>query len=135
MLFAQAQQLPDPNSFASIGWLFVGLGALALLLNQGADFLARFKAKEPTPPLHEQYATKDELDEVKKQVGELDEKIDSQFEKLRNERRVSVAELHKRIESVSTGVHDRVTELLKSFSELKGTVQQALKETRHPFGK
>lgn len=135
MLAQAVQQLPDPNSFASIGWLLVGLGALALLLNQGADFLNRFRAKEPTPPLHEQYATKDELDEVKRQVGELDEKIDSQFEKLRNERRVSVAELHKRIEGVSGGMHERVTELLKSFSELKGTVQQALKETRHPFGK
>jgi len=135
MLFAEAQQLPDPNSFASIGWLLVGLGAIALLLNQGADFLARFKAKEPTPPLHEQYATKQELAAVESKVDDIDGKIDRRFEELRKERSVSVAQLHKRIEETTSGIQARVSDLMGSFRELKGAVQTALKDTHNPFGK
>lgn len=132
---AASTSLPDPNGYAAIGWVVVIIGGIFVILNSGADFINRFKAKEPTPPLHEQFATKDELDEVKEEVRGLDRKIDDRFDQLRLERSKSVAELHKRIEAISAGLNDRVTELLGGFRELRGRVEQALKETKSPFGK
>lgn len=136
--------LPDPNNYASFGWVAVVIGCIFVVLNQGGDFINRFRAKDPIPPLHEQYATKAELEDVKEQVRDIDRKIDSQFEKLREERRISVAALHQRIEKVidairqeiredNTGIHQKINGLVESFSEWKGRVRGELSDTNDPF--
>jgi hypothetical protein len=37
-----------PDSGPGLGWLLVGLGALFAILNQGAEFFARFRKPAPT---------------------------------------------------------------------------------------
>lgn len=145
-LLAEAAQLPDANNYAALGWVAVIIGAIFFILNQGGEFINRFRAKEPTPPLHEQYATKAELEEVKDQVRDLDKKIDSQFDKLREERRTSVAALHGRIEKVITeirleirednsGIHEKINKLVEGFSQWKGRVEAELKDSNSPFAR
>lgn len=61
-----AQTPPPPDSYAGIGWLVVGLGALALALNQLDEFAQRRKerpsATEVQQHAAERYATLASLD-------------------------------------------------------------------------
>ncbi len=43
---AQAASLPEPSHYATLGWLLVSLGGLAVVLNQGYGFLVRVTGKE-----------------------------------------------------------------------------------------
>lgn len=78
-LLAQASDLPDPKSAAAIGWLFVTLGGACLALNQIASFYFTLKPRK-TPPDHEVYATKAELETARKEHQESDERIEKRFE-------------------------------------------------------
>jgi len=77
-----------------------------------------------------QFATKEELGALQERVQHVEQRIDVQFERLREERRSSVAQLHKRIEETTGGVNERVTELLAAFSKLQGTCEAHLKNPK-----
>lgn len=44
-----AETLPDPNGYAALGWLIVGLAALIAIINQGWDFVAKVSGKDKNP--------------------------------------------------------------------------------------
>lgn len=120
MMFAQT--LPDPNQFSSIGWILVGLAALALCANQVHDFVQRWRgtdntrqispqplAVEITKQLHEQFAGKQEFENLKKHTtdrhGQLFASIDrveregrrelnDRFKELNEERRLTLDKLN-----------------------------------------
>ena len=45
-----ADTLPDPNSYAAIGWVLVILAAITYGLNQGWELVNRFRGAAPEPP-------------------------------------------------------------------------------------
>lgn len=97
-VLAEVPSLPAPDSFQSIGWLLVCLGALVAIANQALKLIDRNK---PTPPLHQEYATKAELkaaeDRMARQVSLLTETL--QASSARTEQ--MVVRIHERIEGLS----------------------------------
>lgn len=56
----EAKDLPDPDSWITMGWLVVGIFGIVGLANQGLQLWEKLFPKE-RPPAHEKYATKEEL--------------------------------------------------------------------------
>ena len=111
MFFADAtQSLPDPNSFASIGWLFVCIGALALILNQGADFINRFRTKEPTPPLHKEYATKVEHEGLRSEFADFRDEVRVSFDEAAGTSRQSREKIYNELKSLGVMLASNTTE-------------------------
>lgn len=84
-----AETLPDPTAFSSIGWILVGLGALALTLNQLFDFFAKFKEKPPSPPLHKEYATIAELKALEEAHTDFRDEVRVSFDEAAQQSRTS----------------------------------------------
>lgn len=74
-----AVELPDPKSAEAIGWLFVTVGGACLALNQIASFYFTIKPRK-SPPDHEVYATKAELETARQEHQESDARIEKRFE-------------------------------------------------------
>ena len=106
---APASQLPDPKSYEAIGWLVLGLAALAVALNQG---FALWKNMRPKP-------------ERGGNVGraELAEKIDGVEEKLNAAKK----DLQNQITEARTYAHDKIHDLSGDFGGFKG-MQEARSE-------
>lgn len=107
-----------------VQWL-LGASASLFLLNQAITFWKEHMREQPAPA--DTYATK-------KEHEELAAEVEAKFITLATDRRRNVFELHGKIDALARevkgdmgGVHDRITELLAAFSELKGAVQQKLK--------
>jgi hypothetical protein len=129
MLFAQ---LPSELSSPLVSWLLGGSAAL-FLLNQALTFWKDHMREQPAA--RDTYATKEDHEAL---IAE----VDARFEKLNEDRRRNVTELHGKIDDMRRevksdvhGVHDRITALLASFSEVKGAVTNHLKNSIPPFGK
>ena len=60
VLLLAAVELPDPNSYASMGWIIAGIFGIVGLANQGIALWDRMFPRK-TPPDHEVYASKAEL--------------------------------------------------------------------------
>lgn len=67
--------MPDPNSYAAIGWIIVGLAALVTIINQVLRLVDRLRPEKPQPPLERQFADRAlievELQKNSVQHGEL----------------------------------------------------------------
>ena len=79
VLLLAAVELPDPNSYASMGWIIAGIFGIVGLANQGMVLWDRLFPKA-TPPAHEMYATKAELAKAKVEHEESDKRIERRFE-------------------------------------------------------
>ena len=73
--------LPDPNSFASIGWIVVTIGAVLAIVYYA---VAIWTMTRPQPPLHDQ------------------------FEQIRTEARDGRAKLHKHLESAQAHIEKTI---------------------------
>lgn len=148
ILFAQAAP-PGTENFLAIAFYLVGGFTAVVMLVKSLRKAEAVETEIGGQPIKvkfaAQFATKEELAALENRVERVEAKIDLQFEKLREDRRASVAALHKRIEETTTdirreiktdtaGLHSRVTEVLAAFSRLQGAVQTAMKNTGHPFG-
>ena len=105
LLLAQASAtagLPDPKSYAAVGWIVLTLAALAVSFNQG---FALWKNLRPKP-------------ERGGNVGraELDEKIESVEEKVN----VIKKDLQNQITEARTYAHDKIHDLTGEFSGFRG---------------
>ena len=94
--------LPDPKSFAAVGWLVLSLAALAVALNQG---FALWKNVRPRP-------------ERGGNVGraELEEKIETVEEKLNAAKK----DLQNQITEARTYAHDKIHDLTGDFAGFRG---------------
>ncbi len=94
--------LPDPKSFAAVGWLVLSLAALAVALNQGFSL---WKNMRPKP-------------ERGGNVGraELDEKIVAAEEKLHAIQK----DLQNQITEARTYAHDKIHDLTGDFAGFRG---------------
>lgn len=118
-----AETLPDPNHFASIGWVCVAAVAIIIGLRQGMKFVHELKDK-PAPgdvrfEAIGKFATKEELfalsannDNVHKDIFHrlggsergLNQRLDEKFKAAHDERRADIGTLHKEINSVGLKV-------------------------------
>ncbi len=122
--------LPDPDSFASVGWLVLSLAALAVALNQGFSLWKNFR---PRP-------------ERGGNVGraELEEKIETVRKDLQNQLTEARTYAHDKIhdltgelagfrgmhEARSEGVQNRINALMELVYHMRGQFDQVLAEQR-----
>ncbi len=112
--------LPDPNHFASIGWVIMSLAALALMANQISDFFDRrsgaknkrevsFEFEAVSKEEHTQQVRKNEIEH--KQILDAIEREKEANQRHASERsRTLFVEIHKvRDETVKT-INDRCGE-------------------------
>ena len=99
---AAADDLPDPKSYAAVGWIVLSLAALAVSLNQG---FALWKNVRPRP-------------ERGGNVGraELQEKIETVEEKLNAAKK----DLQNQITEARTYAHDKIHDLTGDFAGFRG---------------
>lgn len=101
-----AQTLPDPNSSQAVGWFVLTFGGILGIVVLGATLIRFFR---PTPPIHQHYATKDELRALEERFTdahrELGEKIDAHAEKYE----ANVVRIHERLDKQM----DRIVEVIK----------------------
>ena len=125
-----ASLLPDPESFASVGWLVLSLAALAVALNQG---FALWKNVRPRP-------------ERGGSVGraEVEEKIEAIRKDLQNQITEARTYAHDKIhdltgefsgfrglhEARSEGVQNRINALMELVYHMRGQFDQVLAEQR-----
>ena len=97
-----AGDLPDPKSYAAVGWIVLSLAALAVSFNQG---FALWKNVRPRP-------------ERGGNVGraELAEKIESVEEKLNAAKK----DLQNQITEARTYAHDKIHDLTGDFAGFRG---------------
>jgi hypothetical protein len=145
MLFAETT-LPDPNNYASIGWVMVVLGVIVVMINQVSEMVARHKAKDPDPPLHKEYVSRAEHDAHV-------EDVNARFQTLNEDRRLNVIKLHEKIERADhnqrlsnetlrrevksdiEGVYRSINDVGKEVSKITGTLTALMKNTSNPFQK
>ena len=98
-----AETLPDPNSFASIGWVVVILAAIAFGANSVLDLVSRMRGDNNKPTqiaqplavelveeLHEQFAGKRIFEEHVKNNTERHGQIFKRIEKVEEDTRNSI---------------------------------------------
>jgi hypothetical protein len=79
----EAKDLPDPQSWMTMGWIIAGIFGIVGLANQGLQLWEKLFPKEK-PPASEKYATKEELKaaiasieaEHELQISRLEDDID-----------------------------------------------------------
>ena len=106
-----------------VQWIIGGSAAL-FMLNQAITFWKDHLREQPAPA--DTYATKREHDALAVEV-------EARFRELAEDRRRNVMQLHTKIDGLQllvkddvSSLHDRVTDLLAAFSELKGAVNRSL---------
>jgi len=74
-----AAELPDPNAYASMGWIIAGIFGCVGLANQGMALWDRLFPRAQ-PPAHELYATKAEVTKLEAEHEEEMRRIEQRFE-------------------------------------------------------
>lgn len=126
--------LPDPNSFSSIGWIFVCLVALVVGINQIDDFLKRRKGSPPNEELkggadvlsQRVIALESEAKEAMTRRRAMHQKIDEAEKRLRDEVRVDTGALHEKINKV-----DRDVAALNAKTELQNQQLARIESSVH----
>lgn len=94
--------LPDPESYQSVGWIVVGLSSVAVAVYYVLEIWRMLFPKEQ-PPAHETYATKAELKELEADTEEEIKRVEDRFEEwiegTQENHRDSVAELRRTLEA------------------------------------
>ena len=106
-----AQNLPDPSSAASTGWLFVAIGGLALTCNQILGALANFKKLKSPEPVSK--AETDRINLLEADMRGLE---------LRMERRIGevMGSINTRLQSLETTISHLVGDFSRALGVLEG---------------
>lgn len=76
---AETSSLPDPNSYASMGWIIAAVFGIVGLANQGMALWDHLFPRA-MPPAHELYATKMEVAKLEAEHEEEMKRIEHRFE-------------------------------------------------------
>lgn len=122
-------ELPDPQSPAAIGWLLMALGGMFLALNQGAEFIGRFRKKEAAgtklvgQPIEvrgsPEYARREELAAVIARQDRLEAKLDAAIERLAESGEDRARRLHARLDAVLAAVGQANATVSRLEGEIK----------------
>lgn len=106
--------MPDPNSYASIGWVVVSLGALMLIVERG---VALFKHFGSSPPAGELAITNAQLAE---RLAQLEEQRELDLRTGSERRQKIYAELKSQREDFqreTKAIYERIERTEKTFHE------------------
>lgn len=112
-----AQILPDPNHFASIGWVIVILVALAAGTNQLWEMVSRWRGEAAEPPNGQLLQSIKQLNARMKVLEEWRGDLTNKMEADKNQ--ILMAGEHR-----SEKIHERINEVLAKVSELKGRIDE-----------
>lgn len=131
LFFAQASaaDMADPNGPVSIGTLVIGLGVLAGIA------VALMSIFRRDPPLHREFASKQELEALSLRVDSLSSEIGYRFDRLDEKRSESIGGLHQAVDDASrelrfemhrdmAGMYSRMTELVGQVQKLIGRIEK-----------
>lgn len=112
--FLAAADLPDPTSYAALGWIIAGVFGIVGLANQGMALWDRLFPRAQ-PPAHELYATKSELQRVQQEQEEETKRIERRFEQWMEQ---EAAQHRENIE--------KLEEVIGKFGEWQLSIERAL---------
>ncbi len=117
-------KLPDPSSSQAIGWVLASLfclGNIGLVLKQ---------LFQRTPPLHEEFASKKELEALSERVDGIAAKIQESFDALDGKRSRSIAGLHQALERATESIRGEVKKdvghIQNRITDMFGEIQRIL---------
>ena len=102
-------EMPEPTSYAAMGWIIAGVFGIVGLANQGMALWDRLFPR-PSPPAHELYATKAELAATRAHIEE-------EAEKAKREHKESDARIEARFESWMTQQQEQHEDSMRKFDE------------------
>jgi len=114
MCFHLLADLPPPDSYSSMGWIIAGIFGIVGLANQGMALWDRLFPRA-TPPAHEVYATKAELQRVEQEQEEETKRIERRFEQWMEQ---EAAQHRENIE--------KLEEVIGKFGEWQLSIERAL---------
>jgi len=127
---AMLAQLPDPSAYASIGWLIVSLGALALVLNQGFGFVRSLRGEPPAEQL------KLIAESLKERVDDLEKQREADLKNASDRRQLIYAEFRtqrmdflKEIKDVYVRIDKDRNSVNEALRELPGELIATLRNT------
>lgn len=117
-------ELPAPDSASAIGWLLLGLAALAVALNQISEFAARWIGKKEASattiadqPLEvrgaPEYVRREEFVQLANRVIHLEAKFDQ-----------AVQTLSEQGEDRARRLHARMDTILEAVAEVRGELKR-----------
>lgn len=106
--------LPDPNSYASMGWIIAGVFGIVGLANQGMALWDRLFPRA-LPPAHEVYATKAEVNKLEAEHEEEMKRIEQRFENWMEQEAAQHRESMEKLE-----------EAIGKFGDWQLTIERAL---------
>ncbi len=122
--------LPDPKSFASVGWLVLSLAALAVALNQGFSL---WKNLRPRPARGGDIGRA----EVEEKIENVRKDLQNQITEARTYAHDKVHDLTGELtgfrgmhEARSEGVQNRINALMELVYHMRGQFDQVLAEQR-----
>jgi Mg2+ and Co2+ transporter CorA len=121
-----AETLPDPNSYAAIGWVCVILAALAFGINQVMELVNRARGKAPHPPNAQLEAA---VEAVAERVATLEEWKERLIAKMEDDKTAVIqagedraSRIHQHIEADRNATDKKINELPERIiSILKNT--------------
>lgn len=120
--------LPEPTNYVALGWLFVGLAAMATAINQVFKLVDRFKDKpsggEVRAEAVDKFVTKPEFNaHVARNLQEHDhffKKVSGVERGLSREMQEMERRLNTIAEERTVKLHDRLNEILGDMREMRG---------------
>lgn len=132
-----AQSTPDANALKSFLEVFFYLAGSGVALLVGVRTIWPKAVPEVPQPLtvkeQKRFATWEELQNVREEVRAIGNRFDEAVAQIRRDGEGRVAGIEQHIDGLkgeikgdNSELHERITELLTSFSELKGAVRAKL---------
>jgi len=115
-LLAQFQAAPHET----VGlWLAI-LGGLVGILWMMIQIWDKIRPRDPVPPLYETFATKTEVEAMHDGLSTAISELSDRLESTRQEFHTEVSALMRQNLDAQTKIHDRINEILRVASEIKG---------------
>ncbi len=125
--------LPPANSYESIGWLLAGLLFLMGILNTGFDLFKKF-FPAANPPLHQVYATKEEIaalqDAIAEEMEQLSDSVDATTRRIEDRFEKWLESMDQDHKSSGSEFHDWQLNIERAVGSLQAKVEVIAKPRR-----
>jgi hypothetical protein len=123
---ASESGLPDPNGAWFIGALVIGLTFLAIAIGAVMVIVKR------NPPLHVEFASKQELEALSLRVDGIADEIRESFRELDGKRSRSIAGLHEALENSTQAIRE---EMKDDVGKLQNRITDVFGEMKRILGR
>jgi hypothetical protein len=109
-----SQALPDPNSFAAVGWLLLTLASLAVAVVQVLKLVDRARGKAPNPPNEQLESGRRELE---RRVTNVEVEVCKLRTDLGHEREFQEASARSRSDKIYAKIDELRVEMTNQFKD------------------